>query len=197
MNASRIVGLVLAAGRSTRMGPDRNKLLESIGGRPLVSLPITALREAGLERIVVVLGYEAGRVRAVLPDFAEPIVHDGFADGMGGSLAAGARHIRRLDPDAAILVCMADLPRLSAAPVRRLVEALADAPNDAIGVPTASGRSGHPVLFGPGRAGELEACAGDEGARRIVRAAGASVIEVEVGTSAILDDVDTPDDLAR
>ena len=197
MNATRIVGLVLAAGRSTRMGADRNKLLESIDGRPLVTLPITAMREAGVERIVVVLGHEADRVRAVLPDFAEPIVCDGFADGMGSSLAAGARHIRRVDPEAAILVGVADLPRLSAEPIRRLVEALSDAPNDAIGVPTASGRRGHPVLFGPGRAALLEACAGDGGARGIVLAAGASVIEVEVGTSAILDDVDTPDDLPR
>ncbi len=195
MSAKDVVGLVLAAGTSSRMGAARNKLLESIGGRPLVRIPIEAMRDAGLGRIVVVLGHEAERVAAVLPAFVESIVNARHAEGMGSSLAAGARHIRRTDPQAAILVCVGDLPSLSADPIRRVLDAFSTAGPDAVVVPVASGRRGHPVLFGAKRAAALESCAGDEGARGVVEAAGAAVFEVEVGTASILEDVDTPADL--
>ena len=194
MSRPGVVGLVLAAGASKRMGPDRNKLLESIRGRALVTVPIQALRDAGVERIVVVLGHEADRVRAVLPEGVESIVHEGHDEGMGSSLAAGARHVRASDPEAAILVCVGDLPGLEPEPIRILLDAMAGAPADAIGVPVHAGRRGHPVCFGPARTGALASCSGDEGAKGVLRAAGASLIEVPVASSAILEDADTPAD---
>ena len=197
MSAREVVGLVLAAGTSSRMGPDRNKLLETVRGRPLVTIPIEAMRDAGVGRVVVVLGYEANRVGDCLPAGVESLVHEDYAGGMGTSLAVGARHVRATAPAAAILVCVADLPGLSSDPVRDILVAFESAASDAILVPTAGGRRGHPVLFGPDRTVALEACDGHEGARSVVRAAGPAVVEVEVGTTGIHHDVDTPEDLAR
>jgi molybdenum cofactor cytidylyltransferase len=195
-----IVGLVLAAGASTRMGAERNKLLVEIGGRALVERVVDTLVEAGVERVVVVLGHEAAAVRARLGDRAgvEYLEHPGWREGMGSSLAAGARHVVASASDAAILVCVGDLPALTAGAVRAVVQAHRGSGRvDAICVPTHDGRPGHPVLFGAAWSDALGHLSGDRGARALIEAAGASVVRVPLADPGILEDVDSPADLAR
>ncbi len=195
-----IVGVVLAAGASTRMGAERNKLLLEIGGRALIERVVDALVGAGLERVVVVLGHEAGAVRARLGERAgvECLEHPGWREGMGSSLAAGVRHVIASAPDAAILVCVGDLPGLRSDAVRAVVQAYREADRaDAICVPVHGGRSGHPVLFGPAWQPDLAALSGDRGARALIDAAGPVLIRVTIADPGIREDVDSPADLAR
>ena len=200
---TRIAGLVLAAGNSSRMGASRNKLVEEIAGRPLVAGPVDALLEAGIEPVVVVTGFEADRVRSALGKRACRFVHhEDWAEGMGTSLAHGVRAILELAPSPeTVLVSVGDLPELRTHHVERVVEAARGA-NGAIDaarivIPTHRGHRGHPVLFGSAHFAALTRLTGDQGGRAIFDANDASVCTVELDDDAILRDVDTPAELAR
>lgn len=200
--ADGVVAIVLAAGRSARMGADCNKLVEDVGGRPLIAWPVDALREAGLEAIVVVTGFEAERVEAALAGRGCRFVrHAGWAEGMGSSLACGARAVAASDPGVeAVLVCVGDLPGLRAAHVAPVLAAARGADGriapERIVVPGLDGRSGHPVLFGAGWLARLARLAGDEGARALVREQAERVVRVAQPDAGGLADVDTPAALA-
>ncbi|MCR9096536.1 MAG: nucleotidyltransferase family protein [bacterium] len=196
------VAIVLAAGASRRMGEGRNKLLEAVDGRALVAHAVDAFVAAGLQRIVVVIGHEADRVRASLAGRpgVEFVVNVDWADGMGCSLAAGARHLIETEstPVAGVFVTVGDLPGLPPAAIEAARAAHAAAPAaEAICLPSHAGRDGHPVLFGRDHLEGLAELAGDRGARAIVQANEANVRRVAVESDGIFCDVDTPDDLAR
>ena len=90
--AGRIAGVVLAAGTSSRLGP--NKLLLRLDSEPLILRAVRRAAEAGLAPVIVVLGYEAERVAATLDGLAvETIVNPAYRAGMHGSLQAGIEHV--------------------------------------------------------------------------------------------------------
>ncbi len=85
----RIAGLVLAAGRSTRMGGP-NKLLEEINGRALVRIATDHVLASGARPVIVVTGHQRERVERALAGLAVTFVHNpDFADGLSTSLKAG------------------------------------------------------------------------------------------------------------
>ena len=87
--APHIHGLLLAAGRSSRMGP-RNKLLETLGGRPIVRIAAEAVIASRCRAVTVVTGHQSEDVRAALAGLRAEFVHNpDYADGLAGSLAAG------------------------------------------------------------------------------------------------------------
>src|SRR5260221_14145702 len=83
-----IAAIVLAAGRSTRMGA--HKLLLPLGGRPLVSYAVAAACASRAAPVVVVLGHDAEAVRvALLPHRQRYVINDAFASAMASPLRAG------------------------------------------------------------------------------------------------------------
>ncbi|MEO1237216.1 MAG: NTP transferase domain-containing protein, partial [Planctomycetota bacterium] len=60
--------ILLAAGKGTRMGSDRPKVLNEVAGRPMLRWVVDACREAGVSRCVVVVGYRGDDVRDALAD---------------------------------------------------------------------------------------------------------------------------------
>src|SRR5262245_9395458 len=89
---ARIAGIVLAAGRSSRMG--RNKLLCELAGAPLCAHALRAALGAGLDPVHVVTGCEAEQVRAALQPYATSVrfAHNpDFEQGMASSLQVGLR----------------------------------------------------------------------------------------------------------
>lgn len=198
---ARVVGLVLAAGRSARMGGARNKLVEVVGGRPLVAWSVDALAGAAVDAVWVVTGFEAERVEAALAGRACRFArHAGWAEGMGSSLAFGVGAIAEgKEAIEAVLVCVGDLPGLRAAHVASVIAAARDpdgriAP-ERIALPVFAGRTGHPVLFGAGWLARLAALEGDEGARALVREQAGRVVRVAQGDGGACGDVDTPEAL--
>ena len=190
--AARVAGLVLAAGRSTRMG-DVNKLLLEIDGRPMLARVVDAILAAPVRPLWVVTGHQADAVRAALGerevDFAYNAQH---AEGIGASIRTGAR---ALDPVTdGVLVCLGDLPDLRTASVEALLAAFAP---ERICVPVHGGRRGHPVLFGRHFLPELVELAGDRGARGILKAHPNAVCEVPVSDAGVALDVDDAQQLAR
>jgi molybdenum cofactor cytidylyltransferase len=188
------------------MGPERNKLVEPIAGRPLVAWPVDACLEAGIDPVLVVTGFEAERVRLALGERdCRYVQHAGWSEGMGSTLARGMQALRALSPRSdAVLVCVGDLPGLRAAHVKAILDAVWAAggnrgsiPPEVLVVPTHGARRGHPVLFGASYFAALERLTGDEGARKILEQHKSKIRPVDLATEAILQDVDTPADLAE
>jgi molybdenum cofactor cytidylyltransferase len=169
----KIGAIVLAAGRSTRMGA--NKLTADFGGRPLIARPVDVLADAGLPEPIVVFGHTADDVRTALGN--RPlrfVIADRFAEGMGHSLAAGVAAVPG-DWDA-VLVCLGDMPLLTVPLIQALV---VDASREAIVAPVHKGRRGHPVLWGRRFFRELTKLRGDTGARALIDVNAKSLREVE------------------
>lgn len=212
--ARRVAGLVLAAGRSARMGAATNKMTIEVDGAPLVAWPVDAMRGAGIQRPLVVTGFESDAVQSALAGRGCVFSHHAaWQSGMGASLAFGvaavrAEEIRRGEEFDAILVALGDLPGLRASVIEDVLGAasvsasvvsiptLAEAVRGRIVIPVFEGQRGHPVLLGREFWPALEALSGDQGAKTIVGSAGEALVEVEVETDSILADVDTPEDLA-
>lgn len=180
-----VSGLVLAAGGSSRMG--RPKMLLPIAGEPLVARAVRPLLEAGLSRIVVVIGAEADAVHAALPAVTDvaAVVNAAWRTGMASSLRVGLAACAGAD---AVLVVLGDQPSVTAAAVGRV---LAAAPGRPLVVASHAGRVVHPILFARELFPELEALDGDVGAREVVRRhlARAALVEGDAPR-----DVDTEDD---
>ncbi|UUL82666.1 nucleotidyltransferase family protein [Sphingomonas qomolangmaensis] len=185
MIAPEDVALVLlAAGRSVRFG-DADKLEQPFLTEPLAFHVVTALAAIPFKRrIAVVSGTQldfAGRGYEVV---ANPRAKDGQGHSLGLCIAAA----RRVDAKA-VLVALADMPRVTAAHIWRLMDGAEG--EDAVVASSDGARPMPPALFGRAHFGALLALEGDQGARDLVRAGHHVIASPEE-----LADVDTPEDLA-
>lgn len=187
---TRVVGLLLAAGRGARFGGD--KLLAPLPGRgvPVGVAALRALRAALDDVVAVVRPGDDALAARLAADGAAVVRAARAAEGMGASLAAGAA---ACPPGAALVVALADMPWIAPATVRAVAEGLAGGAQ--IVIPYYKTARGHPVGFAPALRGALAALAGDEGARRVVEAHAAAVLRLDVDDPGVLRDVDTRDDL--
>lgn len=182
-----VVGVVLAAGPGSRFG-GAIKQLAPFRGRPLVTWPVAALRDGGVDDVVVVLGAHAAEVAPVL-DVAHVVAED-WAEGVSASLRRGIAAAAQRGADAVVVV-LGDQPLLSGAAVAKLLDARD--PDTAIAVrATYDGVPGHPALIESTMFTAIAELRGDTGARELLRGA-AFVICDGLGSPA---DADTPDMLA-
>jgi molybdenum cofactor cytidylyltransferase len=189
----RVAAIVLAAGRSTRMGGP-NKLLAEIGGRPLVRIVAEQALASRAAPVIVVTGHERAKVEAALAGLKLRLVHNpDYAAGLSTSLKAG---LAALPPhvDGAI-VCLGDMPQVTAALIDRLAEAFDPERGALVVVPTIEGKRGNPVVWSRRFFPDLMALEGDVGARHLIATYADVVAEVPVEDAAALTDVDTPDAL--
>lgn len=192
--APRIAALVLAAGRSSRMG-ERNKLLEPIDGKPMVRRVVEAVARADVAGIVVVTGHQAERVCAALAGIEIAVVHNpDFAAGLSTSLRAGIDALPK-DVDGA-LVCLGDMPETRSADIDKLIAAFNPLEGRAICVPTHGGKRGNPVLWAARFFPAMRMLQGDVGAKHLIGEHVDEVCEVAVDASGVLLDLDTPEALA-
>jgi nicotine blue oxidoreductase len=170
----------------------RPKALVELDGEPLVRRALRTLVDGGATPVVVVLGAQAGDVRALLPAGVAAVEAPDWRSGMGASLRAGLAALDDTDAEAAV-VHLVDLPGVSAAAVGRLVDV---AGRNVLARAAYQGRPGHPVLLGRAHWRAVQATAvGDAGARGYL-AGRRDVVLVECGDLADADDVDTPEQLA-
>jgi molybdenum cofactor cytidylyltransferase len=177
--------ILLAAGRSKRFG-EADKLEQEYLGGPLAFHVVTALESVPFaQRIAVVSGTGL--------DFAargyEAVCNDDPAAGQSSSVRLGVEAARRHDPRA-VLIALADMPRVTAAHVYRLLD-YADG-DDTILASSDGHQPRPPALFGRNRFDWLMSLSGDSGAREMIMKAH-HVIAV---TNELID-VDTPADLER
>ena len=188
-----IAAVVLAAGRSSRMGGP-NKLLAEIGGKPLVRIVVDAVLASRARPVVVVTGHQRDKVEAALAGLPVKFVHNPhFADGLGTSLKAGIAALPA-DVDGAI-VCLGDMPQVDAALIDRLIGAFDPDHGALVVVPTIDGKRGNPVVWSRRFFPDLMAVEGDVGARYLIGRYTEAVAEVPLAGTAALTDVDTPEAL--
>jgi molybdenum cofactor cytidylyltransferase len=186
--APRVAALVLAAGRSSRM-EGRNKLLEDVGGEPMVGRVVRRLLEAPVDPVLVVTGHDAAAVEAVLPPRAVAVHNPLHEEGMGSSVRVG---VAALAPSVdGVLICLGDMPDVAHHTVRALVEAFRRQPDKGAFVPVHDGRRGNPVLWASAVFPDLLELSGDVGARRLLVTRAEAVREVDVDDPGILLDADT------
>jgi molybdenum cofactor cytidylyltransferase len=189
----RVAALVLAAGRSTRMGGP-NKLLAEIGGRPLVRIAVEQALASRARPVVVVTGHQRGEVEAALKGLGVTFAHNpDYAQGLSTSLKAGIAALPA-GADGAI-VCLGDMPQVDAGLIDRLVGAFDPEKGALVVVPTIAGKRGNPVVWSRRFFADLGRLDGDVGARHLIGAYPEAVVEVPVTGRAAFVDVDTPDAL--
>ncbi len=189
--ARNVAALVLAAGRSSRMGGP-NKLLAEIGGRPLVRIVVEAALASRARPVIVVTGHQREGVEAALGGLPVDFVQNpNFANGLSSSLRAG---IAALPAQAdAVIVCLGDMPQVEAPMVDRLIGALDPDKGALIAVPTIEGQRGNPVVWSRRFFPDLMTVEGDIGARHLIGRYSEAVVEVPLTGTAALTDIDTPE----
>jgi molybdenum cofactor cytidylyltransferase len=189
----RIAAVVLAAGRSTRMGGP-NKLLAEIARRPLVRIAVEAALASRADPVIVVVGHQRGEIEKALAGLPVRLVDNpDFAQGLGASLKAGIAAVPA-QADGAI-VCLGDMPRVDAGLMNRLIAAFDPDRTALVAVPTFEGKRGNPVLWSRRFFPDLMAVEGDVGARHLIGRYGEAVVEVPIEGKGAFADVDTPEAL--
>ena len=202
-DARVIPAIVLAAGTSSRMGRLKPNLpLGSRGGSgdhdTFLTRIVRTLLDAGIDDVVIVLGHE---MDAVLRNVAESglparfVENADYLSGQLSSLVAGLRLVDRPGV-AATLVTLADVPFVSAATVRAVVERY-QRTHAPVVRPTRGGRHGHPLLVDRSLFDQLRHADPREGAKPVVRAHASVDGDVEVDDEGAFADIDTLEEYER
>lgn len=186
-----VVGVVLAAGTSSRFG-EPNKLLAELDGATLVRHATTTLLDAGLDTIVV-LGHEATAVQAALDGLDVSFIENAaFAAGQATSVEAGVEAAAERDASAALFF-PGDMPFVDSDTVERLVWTYQAGVGTALAA-AFEGQRGNPVLFDRDHFSALRDVSGDKGGREVLLNSGGGAL-VEVPDPGVTLDIDTRDDL--
>jgi len=189
-----IPAIVLAAGRSTRMGRAKPTLpLE--GGDTFLTRIVRTFLDAGVDDIVVVVGHEADAVVASVAETGLPArfaVNRNYDRGQLSSLQTGLALADRPGVNA-LLVTLVDVPFVSAATVRAVI-AHYHSTGAPIVRPTSGERHGHPLLIDRSLFAALRAGDAVEGAKPIVRAHASPLGDLPIDDEGAFVDIDTPED---
>ena len=190
----RVAALVLAAGSSRRMAGD-NKLLQPVGGVPMLRRVTNAALASRCAAVVVVTGFAAEEAQACLAGLEVKFAHNPqHLTGMASSLRCGLSALAA-DVDA-VVVLLADMPCIHGGHVDRLIAAF-DPGQPKIVVPMKGGRRGNPILWPRSFFAEMQTVAGDVGARELLRRHADEIEALAFDDDAIFADVDTPAAMAE
>lgn len=190
----RIGALILAAGSSRRMGSD-NKLLQPVGGVPMVRRVANAALTSRCSAVRVVTGFAADAVQECLAGLDVTFTHNTqYGSGMASSLCCG---LQALEDDVdAVVVLLADMPAIDGGHIDRLIAA-SELQQSKIVVPMKDGRRGNPILWPRAFFTEMQAVQGDVGARELLQRNVEHIETVPFDDEAIFIDVDTPSELGE
>jgi molybdenum cofactor cytidylyltransferase len=193
---SRVGAIILAAGKSTRMGETKQLLL--LGEKTVLGQTIENVRDSEVDEVVLVLGSSAEVIRQQLPvaviEGLKIVINQDYGQGMATSLREG---IAALDPqvDAALIV-LADQPFVRPQTLDRLIEQHRRGGAQIV-IPSYRGFRGNPVLLDRSIFSEAMALSGDIGCRAIFGTHSEGIVKVEVPDLGILLDIDSQEDYAR
>ncbi|NWJ27566.1 nucleotidyltransferase family protein [Rhizobium sp. RM] len=183
--------VLLAAGKSSRMGSTRHKLLEKIDGIPVVRWSASNALACRARNVVVVTGCRHHEIEEALRELDVSVVHNhAFSEGMASSIVAGVDQAMRAEPNG-IMIMLADMPAMTSCHLDRLIGCFAGHGCQAIIRATSQGVPKNPVIFPRRDFGSLLKLRGDNGAKLFLAESRLPVFDVELGDIALLD-IDTP-----
>lgn len=192
---SKVAAVVLGAGRSSRMG-QRNKLLATVAGKPMLQRVVDSALRSNLVSITVVTGCEAEKVRALMQERDVSFVHNAdYQTGLASSLKLGLSSLP--DDIDGVMILLADMPFIEAAHINALVAEFNPSNERDIVAPIRQERLGNPIIWAARYIPTMMKLSGDRGARPLLKEFAANVWEVPMGDDAIFLDVDTPEALAE
>jgi molybdenum cofactor cytidylyltransferase len=184
--------IVLAAGESTRM--QTQKLLLPFGGATVIEHIVDQVTNSAVGDAVVVLGKDAEAVGgALVGRDVGRVFNKDFQSGMLASVRTGIRESAACQ---GVMIVLGDQPALSTTLINQLV-AVWEERRRGIVVPTFEGRRGHPMIFDAAYRDEVLTQFDEEGLRGLLHAHADDVYELAVDTTAILEDIDYPEDYER
>ena len=195
--AGMIPGLVLAAGRSSRMGRAKATLPLDAGDTFLTRIVRTYLA-AGVDDVIVVVGHEGEAIVRSLVESGLParfVVNREYDRGQLSSLVAGLGAVDRPGVQA-VLVTLVDVPLVSAATVRAVVARYRET-GAPIVRPTSGDRHGHPLLVDRALFDELRAADPAQGPKPIVRAHASAAGDLPIADEGAFLDIDTVEEYER
>ncbi len=186
--AGKVAAVVLAAGRSSRMGGP-NKLMALFDGKPLVRRTVERALASKARIVIVVTGHQGERVRAALDGLPVTFADNpAFAEGLSTSLKAGIGAVPA--SAAGALVVLGDMPGVSTADLDQLIETFHKVGDRAVVRAAHEGKRGNPVLLPKSLFDAVVHLEGDTGARHLIENGGVEVVDIEIGAGAAID-VDT------
>lgn len=186
---TNVAAILLAAGRSTRMGAF--KPLLPFGNKTVIECCIDYLRAGGVEPIVVVLGHRADEVRAQLANRAVKFAYNRDPGSeMGASIAAGIHELP--ETAEATLIALSDHPAVPANVVSSLIETWKS--GSRLVKPTWQDRGGHPVLVDLSFREELLGLSSNAGLKALFATHSDEVTRMTVESPYVARDMDTWDD---
>ena len=189
-----ISAIILAAGESRRMGV-QNKLLLQIDSEVLIRKFVKSVSNSLVDAVLVVVGFEAEKIKAVLHDQAVKFVENpSYEEGMTTSIQSGVK--ASSNESTGLMICLADMPFAETSDLNLLIQAFNDyrsTESSLIIVPVFQGKRGNPVLFSEVFREQILTHKG-EGCREIVRQFPHYVKEVSMENDNLLRDIDTPED---
>ena len=189
----KLAAIVLAAGASTRYG--QPKQLLPVGGKTMLRHVVDVVLASPVDQTIVVLGHRAGEIGATLKDTpADIVTNEEWEAGLSTSMQAGLRAVRPAIQ--AALFVLADQPAITPEIMAALLQRYRET-GAPIVVPTYRGKRGNPALFDRSLFAELMKVRDDQGGRQLIDMYGDRTERVEVGSEAVLVDVDTAEDYNR
>jgi molybdenum cofactor cytidylyltransferase len=187
--------IILAAGRSSRMGGP-NKLLSTLNNRPLLSHALENALTLSPENIIIITGRDALEIEKIAQQFSVKTQHNPkYQVGISTSLLCGLE-VAPSEWDAAFIV-LGDMPRIAPDIFKSLKSTLESHPEIDAVYPIYDGQQGHPVLWRRRAWHLLAAQSGDAGGKAILNNLGSRALGIEVDSSGVLLDIDTPEALSQ
>jgi molybdenum cofactor cytidylyltransferase len=187
--------VVLAAGMSTRFG--ENKMLYPIDGEPMVRRVVNAALSSSVNEVIVVVGFEAEKVKEALKGSGCKVVEnpDYATGGQSSSVRCGVRQVN--EEAEAVMILPGDVAFIAPDIIDKVVEVYRSKRAKVV-VASHRGKPGHPILFDRSLIPEiLRIDEAGYGLKAVVNRHKADVVYVEADTPNVLLDVDKKADLSR
>lgn len=185
-----IPGIILAAGRSLRMG--KNKLLLNFHGKPILQHVIDAAQHSSLSPLILVLGSNSDVIRSQInPGTAFIVDNPDVICGYGSSLQVGLNALNK--PCAGAMFLLGDQPLLTTQTIEKLIVAFQKEPERWV-APSWEGERGNPVITPASWFDRIFALDGDTGPREHLKDPAANLKLINVDDRGVIFDIDTPED---
>lgn len=186
--------VIVAAGKSTRM--KENKLLLRVDGETLIEHVVNTAKRSGANEIVVVLGYEAEKVRMKIADLGCKLaVNERYEKGQSESVRVGLSAVS--GDSEAVMFLPADVAMIDAQSINKVIDEYKRSKRPIV-IASHNRQSGHPILLD--RTLFLEVSKIDEetfGLKAVINRHKKDISYIEVGTDKVLIDIDTQEEFNK